>query len=50
MSDKHFAFIFASYAITALVIGGLVIWSMLDYRRLRNAIDRLPRRDEDASS
>ena len=47
MTDPHFSFIFASYAITALVIGGVTIWTILDYRRLRSALARLPRRDEE---
>ena len=48
MSDPHFSFIFASYAITALVIGGVIERGrILDYRRLRSALARLPRRDEE---
>lgn len=50
MNDPHFAFILASYGVTALVIGGLVAWTLLDYRRLRQALAKLPRRDEDAGS
>ncbi|MFN3889740.1 MAG: heme exporter protein CcmD [Beijerinckiaceae bacterium] len=49
MSDKHFAFILASYAITAVVIGGMIAWTLIDYRRLRRALDKLPKRDEDNS-
>lgn len=45
MSDPHFAYIFASYALTALVIGAMIAWTVLDYRRLRRALDKLPRRD-----
>lgn len=45
MTDLHATFIFASYAITALVIGGMIAWTMLDYRNLRNALDKLPKRD-----
>lgn len=47
MSDPHFDFIFASYAITVLVIGGVTAWTIIDYRRLRAALARLPRRDGD---
>ena len=47
MTDPHFSFIFASYAITVLVIGGVTIWTILDYRRLRSALARLPRRNEE---
>lgn len=47
MSDPHFAFIFASYAITFAVIGGMIAWTILDYRRLRGALARLPRRGEE---
>lgn len=50
MSDPHFAFILGSYAITALVVGGLIVWTLLDYRRLRQALDKLPRRDGDSAS
>jgi heme exporter protein CcmD len=49
MSDPHFAFIFASYAITALVVGGLIVWTLVDHRRLRAKLDRLPSRNEDAA-
>ncbi len=49
MSDPHFAFIFASYGVTAIVIGGLIAWTLLDYRRLRQALDKLPRRDGDSA-
>jgi heme exporter protein D len=45
VNDPHFGFIFASYAVTVLVIGGLIVWTILDYRRLRSALARLPRRD-----
>jgi heme exporter protein CcmD len=48
MSDQHFAFIFAAYAVTFLVIGGVIAWTILDYRRLRAALDKLPRRGEQA--
>lgn len=44
MSDLHATFIFASYAITALVIGGMIVWTLLDYRNLRRALDKLPKR------
>jgi heme exporter protein CcmD len=45
MSELHATFIFASYAITALVIGGMIGWTLLDYRNLRRALDKLPNRD-----
>ena len=47
MIDKHFAFIFAAYAVTALVIGAMIVASMVDYRRLRAALDKLPRRGDE---
>ncbi len=50
MSDPHFPFILASYGVTVLVIGGLIAWTLLDYKRLREALAKLPRRDEDAGS
>jgi heme exporter protein CcmD len=46
MNDPHFAFIFASYAISGAVIGLLVAWTILDYRQLRAALSRLPAREE----
>ncbi len=49
MSDPHFAFIFGSYVITALVVGGLIVWTLLDYRRLRQALDKLPGQDGDSA-
>jgi heme exporter protein CcmD len=45
MSELHATFIFASYAITALVIGGMIGWTLLDYRNLRRALEKLPNRD-----
>jgi heme exporter protein CcmD len=45
MSELHGTFIFASYAITALVLGGVIGWTLLDYRNLRRALDKLPNRD-----
>ena len=43
MTDLHATFIFASYAISALVIGGMIVWTLLDYRNLRRALDKLPK-------
>lgn len=49
MSDPHFTYIFASYAITAFVIAAMIAWTIVDYRRLRRALDKLPRRGGEAS-
>ncbi len=48
MSDQHFTFIFASYALTALVIGGMIAWTIIDHRRLRSALDKLPGRNQES--
>lgn len=46
MNDPHFAFIFASYAISGAVIGAIIAWTIIDYRQLRSALSRLPPREE----
>lgn len=40
----HAAYILAAYALAALVIGGLVLWTWLDYRTQRAALARLEAR------
>ena len=40
---EHAGFIIAAFAASALVIGGLVAWVVLDHRRLRRALDRAGR-------
>lgn len=46
MNDPHFAFIFASYAVAAAVIGVVIAWTIIDYKGLRDALSRLPPREE----
>ncbi|APF36300.1 heme exporter protein CcmD [Chelatococcus sambhunathii] len=44
MSDPHAGFIIASYAFTALVIGGLVLRAIIDHRAQRRALKQLEAR------
>lgn len=44
MSDPHAGFIIASYALTALVVGGLVLRVLMDHRALRRALAQLEAR------
>jgi heme exporter protein CcmD len=46
MNMDHFPFILGAYAITGLVVAGLIAWTWLDHRLLRKALERLPARDE----
>lgn len=51
----HAAFIWASYGAFVLIVGALIVWTLLDFRRQTNALadaDRrgLRRRSADASS
>lgn len=39
--SQHMAFVVASYAIATLVIGGVALQIVMDYRRLRDALARL---------
>jgi Heme exporter protein D (CcmD) len=41
MSDSHWGFIIAAYAIAALVIGGVTLKILLDYRGLKQALGKL---------
>jgi heme exporter protein D len=43
MFGKYAAFIIPSYAVSALVIAGLIVWIMLVYRSRRNEIAELER-------
>jgi heme exporter protein CcmD len=38
MTDSHWGFILAAYAVTALVIGGMTLKILLDYRRLQQEL------------
>jgi hypothetical protein len=41
MSDSHWGFIIAAYILTACVIGGMVLKILLDYRGLKQALDKM---------
>ncbi|MDE2362801.1 MAG: heme exporter protein CcmD [Hyphomicrobiales bacterium] len=41
MNNPHTTFIVASYAITAVAVLGTIAAIMLDYRRLRRALEKL---------
>ncbi|GAC1334792.1 MAG: hypothetical protein NVSMB26_18110 [Beijerinckiaceae bacterium] len=41
MSDPHWGFIIAAYAVAAFVIGGMSLKIWLDYRGLAQALARL---------
>jgi len=38
---QHAAFIIAAYAITLLVLVGLILWVLVDYRAQRRMLDEL---------
>ena len=44
MNDPHFGFILAAYAIGFLVVGGLILWTILDHRAQTRALARLEAR------
>jgi hypothetical protein len=50
MSDSHWSFIVAAYVIAVLVIGGMTVKILIDYRGLKRALGRLagtsPARDD----
>jgi len=50
MSDAHWGFIIAAYAVAALVIGGITLKIVIDYGALKRALGRLaamsPARDD----
>jgi hypothetical protein len=41
MSDSHWGFILAAYLISTLVIGGMTLKILLDYRSLKQALGRM---------
>jgi hypothetical protein len=41
MTDAHWSFILAAYAVTATVIGGMTLKILLDHRRLKQALGRM---------
>ncbi|MCW2783289.1 MAG: hypothetical protein JWR35_3738 [Marmoricola sp.] len=41
MTDSHWGFILAAYLVTALVIGGMTLKILLDYRALTRALGKL---------
>ncbi|MFD1331047.1 heme exporter protein CcmD [Methylopila musalis] len=50
MTGPHAGFIIASYAIAFAVLAGLIVWTVLDHRLTKRALERLdarrPRRTE----
>ncbi|GLK54217.1 heme exporter protein D [Methylopila capsulata] len=44
MTDPHFGYIAASYAIAFVVIAGLILWTALDQRAQRRALAELEAR------
>ena len=51
MADQHALFVAAAYAVTALIVGGLILRAILDHRAQRRALAGLeargPRRSRD---
>jgi hypothetical protein len=41
MSDSHWAFIIVAYIVTGCVIGGMTLKILLDYRGLKQALDKM---------
>jgi heme exporter protein CcmD len=39
--DPHFGFILAAYIAGVAVIGGMVVWTLVDYATLKNTLARL---------
>jgi hypothetical protein len=52
MTDPHWGYIVAAYLLAALVIGGMTVKILLDYRSLKQALGRMigttPDRDDRA--
>jgi heme exporter protein CcmD len=40
-ADPHFGFIVAAYLAGILVIGGMIIWTIVDYATLKKTLARL---------
>lgn len=49
MTGGHGLFILASYGITALVIGGLILATIADHRSLRRMLAKFPEREDGRS-
>lgn len=43
---EHAAYIIAAYGVTAIVILGVVGWTLIDYARLKRALQRFPARGD----
>ena len=41
MTDAHWGYILAAYVVAALVIGGMSVKILLDYRSLKQALGRM---------
>lgn len=48
--DRHTPFILASYALTALVIGGIIVSIIREHIRLKRALSRFPARERDSET
>ena len=44
--DKYAPYVFSAYGIAALVLGGLVLWSVLRLARARRKLDAIEPRTE----
>ena len=45
MSNDHFSFIFAAYAIAVIVVATMIASLAMDHRALKRALAKLPARD-----
>lgn len=48
--DRHTPFILASYALTAIVIGAIVIAIIREHMNLKRALSRFPARESSAET
>jgi heme exporter protein CcmD len=49
MFDKYAPYVFSAYGIAALVLGGLIVWSVMRLARARRKLDAIEPRNEEAS-
>ncbi len=50
MNEEHWGYIVLAYGITAVVVLGLVLRTLFDYRRLRAQLSRLENKGADRRS
>ena len=41
--DPHFGFVVAAYALALVIVAGMIVTILADYRRLKQALASLPR-------